>query len=450
MRNGTLATLIALLLATSLFAEESARPGSEIESLTLDNGMKVIVWPDHDIPNVAMYIWYRAGGRNEYPGITGISHYFEHMMFNGAKKFGPGEFDRVMEAAGGANNAYTANDVTVYQNWFPKSAMEVIFDLEADRIADLAFDPEIVESERGVVHSERRLRTDNSNFGTLFEQVQATAFVAHPYQFPVVGWPSDIEQWKMEDLQRYFKTYYAPNNATMIIVGDVTPDEVFALAKKYIGPIPRQDDPEPVRTREPEQKGERRLVVEREAQLPIIMMAWHIGAADDPSTESLELLNAILTRGESSRLYRRLVDEEQIAINISSYTDDGFDPGLTRLFANLAAGAKPDKAEAIIGEELQKIINEGVTEEELTKARNIFVADFWRSLRTISGKAQAIGQFEVFHGDYTKLFSSADRYEAVTAEQIQQVAAKVFRKSNRTVGILVPTTAEAGTAGGVQ
>lgn len=450
MRHLALLTILALLATPGFAAKDAAGPGSEIKSLTLDNGMKVIVWPDHDIPNVAMYIWYRAGGRNEYPGITGISHYFEHMMFNGAKTYGPGEFDRVMEANGGSNNAYTSNDVTVYQNWFPKSAMEVIFELEADRIADLSFDPAIIESERGVVYSERRLRTDNSNFGALFEQVQATAFVAHPYQFPVIGWPSDIERWSMEDLQRYFKTYYAPNNATMIVVGDVTPDEVFALAKKYIGPIPSQKEPEPVRTKEPEQKGERRLVLEREAQLPIILMAWHIGAAGDPDLEALELLNAILTRGESSRLYRRLVDQEQVAISVNSFSDEGFDPGLTRIFANLAAGVSPDKAEAIIDEELARVIKEGVTPEELAKARNMFVADFWRSLRTIDGKAGAVGQFEVFHGDYTKLFSSADRYEAVTAEQIRNVAAKVYRKANRTVGIVVPTKDTAEAAGGEQ
>jgi zinc protease len=442
--------LLTLPCAVSSAATKSPDVTGQVTARTLDNGMKVIVWPDHDIPNVAMYLWYRAGGRNEYPGITGISHYFEHMMFNGAKKYGPGEFDRVMEANGGSNNAYTSNDVTVYQNWFPKPAMEVIFELEADRIANLSFDPEIVESERGVVYSERRLRTDNSNFGSLYEQVQATAFVAHPYQFPVIGWPSDIERWSMEDLQRYHRTYYAPNNTTMIVVGDVTPDEVFALAEKHIGPIPRQPDPEPVRTIEPEQKGERRLVVEREAQLPIIMMAWHIGAAGDPDMEALELLNAILARGESSRLYRRLVDQEQIAISINSFSDEGFDPGLTRIFANLAAGASPDKAEAIIDEELAKIIEDGVSAAELAKAKNIFVADFWRSLRTINGKAQTLGQFEVFHGDYTRLFSSADRYEAVTADQIRDVAAKVYRKSNRTVGVLVPTTSAPDAAGGEQ
>ena len=172
----------------------------EIESRTLDNGLKIIVWPDHDIPNVVMYNFVRAGGRNEYPGITGLSHFFEHMMFNGTTQRGPGEFDRVMETAGGSNNAYTSSDVTVYQDWFPRTALDVVFGLEADRLQNLAIDPDVVESERGVVYSERRTSIDNNNMRKLMEQVEATAFIAHPYQFPVIGWPSDIEAWTQEDL----------------------------------------------------------------------------------------------------------------------------------------------------------------------------------------------------------------------------------------------------------
>jgi zinc protease len=177
-----------------------------IETRTLKNGMKVIVWPDHDIPNVAMYDWFRVGSRNEHPGITGLSHFFEHMMFNGSKKYAPGEFDRVMEANGGSNDAFTTENVTVYQDWFPRTALDIIFDLEADRIANLSFDPKVIESERQVVYSERRSSVDNDNRNLLAEQVQATAFVAHPYQFPVIGWPSDIESWKDDDLVRLART----------------------------------------------------------------------------------------------------------------------------------------------------------------------------------------------------------------------------------------------------
>src|SRR5689334_18604050 len=241
-------------------------PGADqVHATTLANGMKVIIWTDRDIPNVALYNWVRVGSRNEVPGITGIAHFFEHMMFNGTSKRTPGEFDRLMEAQGGSNNAFTSDDVTVYQDWIPRTALDLAFDLEADRLANLAFDPKIIESERGVVYSERRLRTEDSNDGFLAEQVQATAFVAHPYQNPTVGWPADIQGWKIEDLQKFFKTNYAPNNCTLILVGDVSAEEGFAFAKKYLEPIPRQDPPPPVRTVEPEQLGEKRVYVQRDA-----------------------------------------------------------------------------------------------------------------------------------------------------------------------------------------
>ena len=415
---------------------------SGIEARTLKNGMKVIVWPDHDIPNVALYNWFRVGSRNEYPGITGLSHFFEHMMFNGAKKYGPGEFDRIMEANGGSNNAYTSENVTVYQDWFPRTALELIFDLEADRLRDLAIDPKMVESEREVVYSERRSSVDNQNAGLLAEQVQAAAFVAHPYQFPTIGWPSDIESWKYDDLVRYFKTYYSPNNATLIIVGDVKPTEIFSLAQKYLEPIPNGPPAEPIRTKEPDQMGERRVQIVKEAQVPLLQMAYHIGSANEADAEALQLLMAILSEGDSSRLHQRLVEKDQVAIDVAGFRAEGFDPFLAWFFVTVSPESDTARAEAVLTEEIEKIAKSGVTDSELRKAKNIYVADFWRTLKTINGKAQALGQFEVFHGDYRKLFGAPERYEAVTREKVQQMAQKYFRSSNRTVGVLVPQPEE--------
>src|SRR5512139_2710313 len=238
-----LALAIAAGTAQAAPAPATAAGADQVVTRTLPNGLKVVVWPDKDIPNVAMYTWYRVGSRNERPGITGISHFFEHMMFNGTKTRAPGEFDRIMEGNGGNNNAYTSSDVTVYQNWFPSSAIELIFDLESDRMRNLDFAPDKVESERGVVYSERRSSVDNDNFGTLIEQMQATAYVAHPYQIPTIGWPSDIEAWTVADLQGYYRQYYAPNNAVMFIVGDVDPAEAFRLADKYLATLPPQPQP---------------------------------------------------------------------------------------------------------------------------------------------------------------------------------------------------------------
>jgi len=439
--------ILAPLLAALVFAAQAAPsslPGADqIVARTLPNGLKIVVWPDHDIPNVAMYTWYRAGSRNERPGITGLSHYFEHMMFNGTTTRPPGDFDRVMEARGGNNNAYTSSDVTVYQNWFPVSATELIFDLESDRMRNLDFDPQVVESERGVVTSERRAVIDNDNFGTLVEQVQATAFIAHPYQIPTIGWPSDIEGWKVEDLKAYYEQYYAPNNAVMLIAGSVDPDEIFRLADKYLAGLEAQAAPPPVTTREPPQLGERRLRIVREAQTPLIAMAWHASAAPDRQSRVMEVLLSILGSGDSSRLHQRLVEKEQAAVQVGTSLDQGFDPGLAWIYAIVPPGFDSAKTERLIDEEIARIAKEGPTVGELAKARNQALAGFWRGLETISGKAQALGDYEVFHGDYRKLFDAPAQYESITADDVRQAAATVLRAGNRTVGVLEPApTAE--------
>ena len=446
--------LIAALLAAAPHAgaattspKAAALPGADqIVTRTLPNGMKLVVWPDKDIPNVAMYTWYRVGSRNERPGITGISHFFEHMMFNGTKVRPPGEFDRTMEANGGSNNAYTTSDVTVYQNWFPNTAMPLIFDLESDRMRNLDFDPKKVESERGVVYSERRTSIDNDNFGTLVEQMQATAYVAHPYQIPTIGWPSDIEGWKVEDLRAYYQQYYAPNNAVMFVVGDVEPAAVFALADRYLASLPAQPAPAAVTTIEPPQLGERRITVERDAQTPLLAMAWHAAAAPDRASRVMEVLLAILGSGDSSRLYRRLVDQEQAAVDVGTAYDQGFDPGLAWVYAIVPPDGDVGRTEQLVDAEIARLAQEGPTPAELTKARNQALAGFWHGLETISGKAQALGTYEVFHGDYRKLFEAPAQYESITAEDVKQAAASVLRPENRTVGRLVPPARAAGAA----
>tara|TARA_B110000438_G_scaffold269280_1_gene285539 strand:+ start:230 stop:1903 length:1674 start_codon:yes stop_codon:yes gene_type:complete len=408
----------------------------EIRAYTLDNGLRIIVWPDHDIPNVVMYNFVRAGGRNEYPGITGLSHFFEHMMFNGTERRAQGEFDEVMEAAGGANNAYTSKDFTVYQDWFPRSALETIFDLEGDRLENLAIDPRVVESERGVVYSERRLRYDNDNFGRLYLEMNATAFIAHPYQFPVIGWSSDVENWTQEDLESYFHTYYAPNNLTMVFTGDITPDEIFELAERYFGDIDAQTPPQVIRTKEPEQLGERRLLVKVDAQTPLLHVAFHAGSATDPMTLPLSVLLNVLVGGESSRLHRAFVEEEQIALSINGFQMEGIDPGLVYFYLTLPPGTDIAATEDRLLEELLRIADTGITEAELNKARNIMIADFWRRISTINGKASALGNAEVFHGDYQHAFSLPNDLSAVSAKQIQAVAAAVFDRNKMTVGVL--------------
>ena len=423
------------------------RPGQEgvppeIRAHTMKNGLRIIVWPDHDIPNVVMYNFVGAGGRNEYPGITGLSHFFEHMMFNGTKRRAQGEFDETMEAAGGANNAYTSKDMTVYQDWFPRSALATIFDLEGDRLANLAIDPEVVESERGVVYSERRMRYENDNFGRLYLDMNATAFVAHPYRLPVIGWASDVERWTQDDLESYFRTYYAPNNLTMVFTGDVEPEAIFRLADKHFGSISSQDPPAAVRTVEPEQAGERRFVIEADAQAPLLHVAFKAGGATDPETLPLNVLLNILVDGDSSRLHRLLVEDEQQALSVNGFQMEGFDPGLVYFYLTLPPGADVAAVEARLLDELQRVAGEGVSEAELEKARNVMIADYWRSISTIDGKASILGNAEVYLGDYRRAFSLPDELAAVDNALLQQVAAKIFDRKHMTVGVLRSPAAE--------
>jgi zinc protease len=270
----------------------------------------------------------------------------------------------------------------------------------------------------------------------------ATAFIAHPYQFPIIGWPSDIENWTQEDLESYFKTYYAPNNLTMVFTGDVTAEEVFLLADEYFGPIPAQDPPQRVRTVEPEQMGTRRLVIETDAPTPLLHMAFHAGNATDPRTQPLNLLLNILVGGSSSRLHRAFVEDEQIALSVSGFQMEGFDPGLVYFYLTLPPDADIAAVEARMLEELERIAAEGVTEAELAKARNIMMADFWRGLATIDGKASALGNAEVFLGDYERAFALPDELAAITPKNLQDVAADIFQTNKMTVGTLRSPTIE--------
>jgi zinc protease len=445
MKNiGLRAAVLGLVCAASAgFGATSARAQEfTVAERTLKNGMKVLVQTDHNIPNVALYIFYRIGSRNERPGTTGLSHFFEHMMFNGAKKYGPGDLDKVMEANGGSNNAYTSQNVTVYQDWFPRTAIPLIFDIEADRIQNLSFDPAKIQSERGVVASERRLSVDNNNGGLLDEQLWASAFIAHPYQWPVVGWMSDIEHWTMEDLKHHYEMGYSPSNATMVVVGDVTPEEIFKICEKTIEPIPSHAPPPPVTTVEPPQLGERRLVVHKQAELPLLMIGYHVPATNNADFYATNILRTILFEGESSRMYQRLVDKDQLALDVESSLQPAFDPTIAIIVAEPKQGVDPEKCEKAIYEELEKAKSSAISDQELEKAKNIRLVEFYHQMRTINGRANTIGTYEVFMGDYKKLFDAAKNYGAVTKEDVQRVAKAYFDGNNRTVATLVPENEE--------
>ena len=428
--------ILFLLFTLPLLAQTKAE---DVQSFKLANGMKVFVLEDNSIPNVAMYFLYKVGSRNEYPGINGISHFFEHMMFNGAKKYGPKEFDRVMEANGGSNNAYTSQNVTVYQDWFPNQTMEVMFDLESDRIANLNFDSTMIESERGVILSERSTGLENDPMEELWNQVQGTTFYAHPYRWPIIGYESDIKNWTKQDLENYFHTYYAPNNCVVVVVGDIKFDWVKSLAKKYLAPIPSGPKPRTVHTVEPEQKGEKDVFVKRDVPSPYLLFAYHVPQSGTEEYYALDLLESILSSGKTSRLYKSIVDDKQLAIDIGTNYDLAFDPIVMWIYAVANQNVKAEDLEKAILDEVDKIVKKGVTDEELQKVKNQKLMNFYRRMETINGKANTIGNYELFFGDYKKLFSAPEDYAKVTKEEIQQVAQKYFTEDNLTVGIMQST-----------
>lgn len=426
---------LLILLAFSTLGYSQMKV-DDVKTFVLDNGMKFMVVEDFSIPNANMYLFYKVGSRNEYQGITGLSHFFEHMMFNGAKKYGPKMFDQTMEFNGGSNNAYTSQDVTVYTDWFPASAAEVMFDLESDRIENLSIAPSMVESERGVVLSERRTGLENSPWRQLFESVQATAFREHPYHWPVIGYEDDMKNWTQADLERYFKTYYAPNNCVVVVSGALKFDTVKALAEKYMGPIPAQPEPPKVHIVEPEQRGERRLIEQKEVATPYMLIAYHTPETKHEDFYALDMLSSVLGSGPSSRLYSELVDKKQLATQVFTSFGNSFDPSLFSIGAVANKNVDASDLENAIYAEIEKVKTDGITAEELQKVKNQKLMGFYNQIETINGKSNNLGTYEVFFGDYKKMFSAPENYNKVSVEAIQKVAQKYFTKSNRTVGIL--------------
>jgi len=435
MKRLTHALVIVLLLSLPLAA--GFRP-EDITVHKLDNGLKIILLEDHDIPNIAYYTFFRVGSRNERPGLTGVSHFIEHMMFNGTQANGPGQFDRIMEANGGANNAFTGEDLTGYTNWYPAAALEKMIGLDADRMQGLIFDPQVLESERGVIASERRMAVENNNDNLLAETVRAAAIMAHPYHWDVIGWMSDILSWKRDEIITYYRTFYSPNNAVIVVCGDFQTKKIMELIRKYYAGIPRGPEPPAVLTAEPPQLGPRRVTVRKTAQTPSFLQVFHAPAATDPDFPGMDILGMALLQGESSRLYQRLVARDQLAIDVSGGISLSVDPLLFTITVKPRPGIDIGLIEKAIEEELEKIMKEGIAAKELQKALNSLRMDFYNPLMTISGKAYKLGESEIYYGGYEYIFKAMDPYKAVTLKQVQDLANKYFSENNKTVGILVP------------
>jgi len=432
--------IVFLCLLFSLGASHGFK--LDIKETKLENGLIILTLEDHSAPVVSYQVWFRVGSRNERPGITGISHLFEHMMFKGSKNIGPEEHAKLVQANGGTLNAWTSNDNTTYFENLPADKLELAIRLEAEREGNLNITPENLASEREVVKEERRLRTDNSPEGALNEQLYATAFEAHPYHWPVVGWMSDLDAITLEDCQSYFKTHYAPNNATVVIVGDFKTDEAVNLVKKYYGGMPAQPPGPPVKTVEPEQLGERIVYVHKIAQVPSFFVGYHTPDINHPDIVPLKVLSQILFSGQSSRMFRKLIYDKQMALSISGGVDEQIDPGLFYIEASVKPGFTVEQVEKEIYDELEKIQTEPVSDQELQKAKNKLEANFYYGLQSVSSKASRIGYSQTIAGDYHKFFNQGEKIQAVSKEDLMRVAKQYLGDRNRTVAILVPEKAE--------
>lgn len=412
----------------------------DVKEKVLKNGLKVLVLEDHSTPTATFQVWYKVGSRNEKSGKTGISHLLEHMMFKGTERYGPGEFSKIVSRNGGTENAFTSRDYTAYfENW-ASDRLAVSMDLESDRMRHLKLDEHEFESEKQVVMEERRLRTEDDPVSLLVEEVFATAYKVHPYHWPVIGWMCDIENITLEDLRRHYKLYYAPNNATIVVVGDVKADKVFQEVQRYFGGLSPSPFPNEANSKEPPQQGEKRVTVESpEARLPFVMLAYHVPHIGSGEEYALEILSHVLGEGKSSKLYERLVYEEKAAVFTSAhYQRISKDPGLLYLYAGVVPGRSVKDVEAMVREEVAKIERGELTEEELQKAKNQVKSSFVYGLDSNFYRAMKIGRLETVGIGWRYLETYLEKIGKVTREAVEEVAKRYLSDRNLTVGVLIP------------
>ena len=410
-------------------------PKLAIEGHQHSNGLRVLLVEDHSVPVVNLQMWYHVGSKDERAGRTGFAHLFEHLMYKGSAHVGPEEHSRIIEAVGGFDNAYTAEDVTVFWETFPSNYLERVIWLEADRMGSLNVDEKNFTSEREVVKEERRLRVENRPYGLVFEDLYGAAYTVHPYKHPVLGSMEDLNQAKLTDVQEFFKTYYRPNNATTVIVGDFEPSEAIRWVEKYFSGVPPSPQPIPrVTLREPPQQQERRIAKSySNSPLPAVVVGYKMPPLFSPDSYPLILASNILSQGESSRLYRQLVYVDRIAEEVSGSGNFTEDPNLFLALTVMQQGKSETEGEMALDAVLGKMKNEPVEPSELQKAKNQEIARFILGRRTVQEKADAIGLAAVLGKDPNLVNTELDRYLQVTAADIQRVARQYFLDKQRTV-----------------
>jgi zinc protease len=432
------AVILLVVMAARLGGAAPVHAAASVLAADLDNGLRVLLLEDHRSPIVSFQVWYRVGARNEQRGVTGIAHFLEHMMFKGTMAHPRGTYARLVEQNGGRDNAGTTMDWTSYYVDIAADRVDLVISLEADRMRNLVIDPPDVDSEREVVLEERRTRTEDDPGAFLGEEVNAMAYKAHPYGQPVVGWLEDVRRITPDDLRAFYRTYYVPNNAMIVAVGDFQAPGMLEKIKAQFGPIPRAATPPAVRAVEPPQNGERRVTVKKQAQLPIVYLAWHVPDHSSPDALPLEVLSTILSGGRASRLFKDLVYERQIALDAGGdYSYLSIDPPMFWFYATAMPGQTPEAVEQALLAEMERLGREPVTDEELQRAKNQTEAAFVFADDSVHQRAATLARFELIGG-----FTLADGFlrgvRAVTAADIQRVARAWFPPDKKTTGVLLP------------
>lgn len=429
-----------LIAASSLlFAFTSPAVATEPREFILSNGMKVLLVEVPKAPVATVQVWYKVGSRNEVMGRAGLSHMLEHMMFKGTAKYPKGTFSRLIRKNGGMDNAFTSQDFTAYFENLAADRVELALELEADRMQGLVLDMSELTTEREVVKEERRLRTEDDPQGALVEALFAQAYLSHPYHWPVIGWFGDLDAMTLDDLQRHYDTYYSPNNATLVVVGDIIADSLLPTIKQLFEPIPRGPEPKPIATMEAEQKGERRYLLKRDAQVPFVMMGYRVPNFTSEDSYALDILDSILSHGKSSRLYQSLVYEQKSALAVGAeYNLLQTDPGLFYFYALVSPGQKPEVVEDALHREIKRLQADPPTEQELQRAKNQVEATHVFEQDSNFRHGMLLGQAESVGAGWRKIDQFVERIRAVTTKDIQRVARQYLTEDNRTVGTLIP------------
>ncbi len=430
---------IALALAATSVPATETIP----QEFALDNGMKVIVKPDHRAPVVIAQVWYRIGSSYEEAGRTGLSHLLEHMMFKGTEKVGPGEYSRIVSELGGEENAFTGRDYTAYYATVSVQHLDRALELEADRMRNVVFDEKEFLKERAVVMEERRMRTDDKPVGLTYEQLMSVAWRASPYQNPVIGWMDDLKNMRKDALQRWYDMWYQPNNATLVVVGDVEPQQVLALARKHFGTIPAGEVPSPRQPVEPVQHGPTRVTVQVPAKQPYLLMGFKtpiVGTADqDWEPYALYVASAILDGGASARLATELVRGQKIAASAgASYDPYSRLPDLFLFDGTPTDGHSAEEIEQALHEQIRRLQEEPVSATELERVVTQAVASKVYQLDSVFYQAMQIGMLDTLGLDWRLIDEEIERLRAVTPEQVQAVARKYLVEDNLNVAVLVP------------